>query len=60
MLVKFFALALCFAICMGISARVGHGQETVMVALTSKAFQYTILPIAQLKYSHCLFSYALT
>ena len=47
MLVKFVPLFLCFAICLGISARVGHGQETVTVALTSKAFQYTILPIAQ-------------
>jgi ABC-type nitrate/sulfonate/bicarbonate transport system substrate-binding protein len=47
MLVKFVPLFLCFAICLGISARVAHSQETVTVALTSKAFQYTILPIAQ-------------
>jgi ABC-type nitrate/sulfonate/bicarbonate transport system substrate-binding protein len=32
---------------MGISSGLAHGQETVTVALTSKAFQYTILPIAQ-------------
>jgi hypothetical protein len=33
---------------MNIPARVAYGQETVTaVALTSKAFQYTILPVAQ-------------
>ena len=47
MSVKFFSFFLCFAICLGISPRVGLSQETVTVALTSKAFQYTILPIAQ-------------
>ena len=47
MSVKFFSFFLCFAIFLGISHRVGLSQETVTVALTSKAFQYTILPIAQ-------------
>lgn len=47
MSVKFVPLFFCIVICFGTSARVGHGQETVNVALTSKAFQYTILPIAQ-------------
>jgi NitT/TauT family transport system substrate-binding protein len=47
MLVKCFARSLSFVMCMGISSGLAHGQETVTVALTSKAFQYTILPIAQ-------------
>ena len=47
MLVKFFARSLFFVMFMGISSGLANGQETVTVALTSKAFQYTILPIAQ-------------
>src|SRR4051812_12459912 len=47
MLVKFVPRFLCLAICLSISAPGAHGQEIVTVALTSKAFQYTILPIAQ-------------
>ncbi len=47
MLVKFFARSFSFVMCMGISSGLAYGQETVTVALTSKAFQYTILPIAQ-------------
>ena len=44
MSVKFVPLFFCIVICFGTSARVGQGQETVTVALTSKAFQYTICP----------------
>ncbi|HEX6436893.1 MAG TPA: ABC transporter substrate-binding protein, partial [Candidatus Binatia bacterium] len=47
MLFKFFARSFSLVMCMGISSWLAHGQETVTVALTSKAFQYTILPIAQ-------------
>jgi ABC-type nitrate/sulfonate/bicarbonate transport system substrate-binding protein len=47
MLVKFFARSVSVVMCLGVSSRLAHGQETVTVALTSKAFQYTILPIAQ-------------
>jgi hypothetical protein len=39
MSVKFVPLFFCIVISFGIAARVGHGQETVTVALTSKAFQ---------------------
>ena len=47
MSVKSVPLFICLAICLTTSAGVGYAQETVTVALTSKAFQYTILPIAQ-------------
>ena len=48
MLIRFIALFIFVAGSMNIPARVAYGQETVTaVALTSKAFQYTILPVAQ-------------
>ena len=47
MLIRFVALFIFVAGSMNIPARAAYGQETVTVALTSKAFQYTILPVAQ-------------
>ena len=47
MLIRFVALFIFVAGSMNIPARVAYGQETVTVALTSMAFQYTILPVAQ-------------
>jgi ABC-type nitrate/sulfonate/bicarbonate transport system substrate-binding protein len=47
MLIRFVALFIFVAGSMNIPARAAYGQETVTVALTSKAFQYTILLVAQ-------------
>jgi ABC-type nitrate/sulfonate/bicarbonate transport system substrate-binding protein len=47
MLIRFVALFIFVAGSMNIPARAAYGQDTVTVALTSKAFQYTILPVAQ-------------
>lgn len=47
MFIKFLPLSIFVVSCLSLAARLAHGQETVTVALTSKAFQYTILPVAQ-------------
>jgi NitT/TauT family transport system substrate-binding protein len=47
MFIKFFPLSIVVVSCLSLAARLAYGQETVTVALTSKAFQYTILPVAQ-------------
>jgi hypothetical protein len=47
MLIRFVALFIFVAGSMNIPARAAYGQETVTVALTSKAFQYTILLVSQ-------------
>jgi NitT/TauT family transport system substrate-binding protein len=45
--IKLFALFMFAAAALSSPVGAVYGQETVTVALTSKAFQYTILPIAQ-------------
>jgi ABC-type nitrate/sulfonate/bicarbonate transport system substrate-binding protein len=47
MFIKFLHLSIVVVSCLSLAARLAYGQETVTVALTSKAFQYTILPVAQ-------------
>src|SRR5687767_1251761 len=46
MFIKFLPFFIV-VISLSLAAPVAYGQETVTVALTSKAFQYTILPVAQ-------------
>jgi ABC-type nitrate/sulfonate/bicarbonate transport system substrate-binding protein len=47
MSIKYVPLFIFVVSCLSMAAPVAYGQETITVALTSKAFQYTILPVAQ-------------
>ena len=47
MFIKLVPLFIFVVSCLSMAGPVAYGQETITVALTSKAFQYTILPVAQ-------------